>query len=219
MVQSIPEPGQSGACDPVMNPAILKAAEPDNPYMVGTVYLEASVWIADSWLAQRFRDVGSLLRDRHVKKPAEGVQKAFRIPGLKRPELAQRYRDAASGLGDRCLPPGLTEWLATRLEAIAEAYEDRSLSRSRLDNSVLRACGAARLGRPGNRAADTKQIARDETLVWEVFCQRRADPAPEAELFERVARLWSEGTERVTAGMVQKAWKGRRRLVPELFPK
>lgn len=198
----------------VENPELIARATPGNRSGVGLAYLKAAAWLGDDWLSSRLQAIGAVLRDRGIKKPADAVWKAARIHKVSRPDTARLYRGASLAIMERDeLPAELGAWLAPRLAAMADAMEDAKPA-----NAVYRACGAGRAGIPGNLAADPDQNARDAALVSEVEYQQRLHPELlQALLFERVARLWSQGRTQLSASIVEDAWK-RRRAFPAMNP-
>lgn len=197
------------------NPAVLARAIPGKRADVGMAYLKAAAWLGNGWLSERLHDIGAVIRDtRNFKQPAGAVWAAARIHQddrkLDRPATAQRYREAARLIAEgELLPSELAEWLTPRLAAMADAIGN--MHDAKPANAVYRACGAARSDNRGNLPSDSDQDARDAALVWEVEYQRRLHPElRQAELFERVAALWSCGRTQLSASIVEDAWKRRR---------
>lgn len=197
-----------------MNQATLAQAVPGSRAWVGRAYLTAAAWIGRGWLSERLANVGAVLRDaRNYPKPADAVEKALRLRNeaggkLNRPDTAQRYRDAAASLA-QTIPADLAAWLAPRLEAVADAIGD--MSDARPANAIYRACGAGRDGKRGNLPADADDEERDAALVFEIRLQQESHPELlQAEVFERVAALWSLGRVQLSSAVVAAAWKRRR---------
>lgn len=170
-----------------------------------------SVEQSPAWNAGFEKGTESAFTEPGKASPATLVADA--VPGNRR-AVARAYGHAATWLeSGRQMPPELARWTGERLRALARVLNDAGDKKL---EGVNRALGLSEGGKRGRKPSTPMEEAQRRGLVYDVLWQKTRYCCTDEEAFRRVKEFHELASHWITETQIEKAWKSRRKLIPEM---